>query len=540
MESRAAAHVLAEIAVLRQLRGDDDATTAACLAAARTLAQGGRAPLAAEGTDADPFVAAVLAELAATGESLALDALRESTPEGLQELLRVPGLGPAMIHRLHTGLGLDTLQELEEAVRDGRVAALPRFGPRTADRVRKAIAQLRESGAPVLLPHADAEAARLARAIEALPGVASVTIVGRVRRRHETITALRLVVGCATHPGDVAAAVAALRGVRAAHGVATRTVTLHFADATTAHVHCVSAAQATFAAWRATGSAAHVAGVTARLAERGLRVTGDELRDAHGAPVVLASEHTLYSIAGLAWIAPELREDAGEIAAAADGTLPALLEVTQLRGALHCHTSWSDGSASVAELADAALARGWAYVGVSDHSRSALNAGGLSADDVRRQHDEIDAVNARLGGRLRVLKGIEADILPCGRVDYDTAVLDRFDYVIASVHTRFGMNATQMTDRVCKALEDPHVTILGHPTGRLLLTREPFAIDVPTVLARAAALGVALELNADPHRLDLDWRWCRAAREAGALVALGPDAHSLAGLDNVRLGTDIA
>jgi DNA polymerase (family 10) len=539
MESRAAAHVFAEIATLRQLRGEDDATTAACLTVARELAAAGHAPLAARGHD-DPFVAAVLVDLVETGASAQLDHLREETPEGLQELLRVPGLGPVTLHRLHAGLGVTTLQGLEDAVRDGRVAALPRFGARTAERVRKGIAQLRATGAPVLLPHADAEATRLARAIGALPGVDRVHVAGAVRRRLETITELQLVVACAAHPAEVAAAVAALRGVTQAHGAATRTVTLHFDDATMAHVHCVPAAQAVLAAWRATGSEGHVARVVARLEAAGFRIAGDELRDAAGAAVPLADEAALYALAGLAHVAPELREDAGEVEAAARGALPALLEESQLRGVLHCHSAWSDGGATIEALARAAIARGWSYVGVSDHSRSALNAGGLSADDVLRQHEEIDAVNARFAGQLRVLKGIEADILPCGRVDYDASVLDRFDYVIASVHTRFGMNATQMTDRVCKALEDPHVTILGHPTGRLLLTREPFAIDLAVVLARAAALGVAVELNADPHRLDLDWRWCRAAKAAGAMVALGPDAHSLAGLDNVALGTSIA
>ena len=159
---------------------------------------------------------------------------------------------------------------------------------------------------------------------------------------------------------------------------------------------------------------------------------------------------------------------------------------------------------------------------------------------MQQQHEEIDAVNATFAGQFRVLKGVEADILPCGTVDFGAPLLDRFDYVIASIHTRFGMNSTQMTDRVLKAMDDPHVTIIGHPTGRLLLTREPYPIDLATILARAAQVGVAVELNADPHRLDLDWRWCRAARDAGVQVELGPDAHSIAGLDHVALGVSMA
>jgi DNA polymerase (family 10) len=216
------------------------------------------------------------------------------------------------------------------------------------------------------------------------------------------------------------------------------------------------------------------------------------------------------------------------------------VEVHDVRGVLHCHSEYSDGQATIREMADAAVARGWQYLGVTDHSQSASYAGGLTREQVRRQHDEIDALNDALGGRFRVLKGIEADILPCGRVDYDAAVLDQFDYVIGSVHSRFGMNEEQMTSRVLKALDDPHLTVLGHPTGRLLLTREPYAIDMHAVLDRAAESGVAVELNADPHRLDLDWRLCREAKEKGVTIEIGPDAHSTHGLDNMAVGVGIA
>ena len=212
-------------------------------------------------------------------------------------------------------------------------------------------------------------------------------------------------------------------------------------------------------------------------------------------------------------------------------------------GALHCHSQYSDGGATIADMAAAARARGLRYLGVSDHSQSNTYAGGLSRDAIVQQHAEIDALNARLtaeGVDFRVLKGIEADILPCGRLDYDTTFLDRFDFVIGSVHTRYGMNERQMTDRVLKALDDPHLTILGHPTGRLLLTREPYAIDLAAVIAKAGEVGVAIELNADPHRLDIDWRACKLARAAGTLVSIGPDAHSPQGLEHLEMGVAVA
>ncbi|MCC7054671.1 MAG: hypothetical protein IT355_15475 [Gemmatimonadaceae bacterium] len=542
MEARAAAHVLAEIATLRQLRGEAAEGAARFDAASRLLGTHPTRALAdviAEG-DFPPDVLDVLRELAADGDSSLLDDLREDTPEGLQEMLRVPGLGPTTIQRVHAALSIETLQELEDAVRDGRLGALPRFGPRLVERVRNGIAQLRATGAPVLLPHADAEAARLRQEVAATPGVSRVAVSGALRRRAETVTELVLVVECSGQPRDVAARLAALRGVQRVVGGGTRTVTLHLADSTAATLHCVHPAQFALALLRTTGSDAHVRAVLQRLADRRFRIADDELRDAGGALLPVPDEAAVYALAGLPCIAPELREHMGEIAAGEANALPALLQGSDLQGVLHCHSLYSDGGFGIHDLAQAAMARGWRYLGISDHSRSALNAHGMTADAVQQQHEEIDAVNAALDGRFRVLKGVEADILPCGTVDFGAPLLDRFEYVIASVHTRFGLSETQMTDRVLKAMTDPHVTIIGHPTGRLLLTREPFAIDLDAVLAEAARLGVAVELNADPHRLDLDWRWCRKARDAGVAVEIGPDAHSIAGLDHVGLGVSMA
>ncbi len=542
MDARAAAHVLSEIATLRQLRGEDAEQAGRFEAASKQLGAQPTRGLA-EVIEAVAFpddVRVVLQELLNDGDAQLLDDLREETPEGLQEMLRVPGLGPTTIQRVHAGLGIETLQELEDAVRDGRLAALPRFGPRLVERVRNGIAQLRATGAPVLLPHADAEALRLCQEIAAREGVAAVAISGVLRRRLETVNALALVVACTMQPSVVAAALTQVRGVQRVVGSGTRVISLHFADATTATLHCVHPTQFAMTMLRTTGSAEHVREVLQRLAERRYRVVDDEVRDAAGGVVPLADEAAVYALAGLPYIEPELREAMGEIAAAAAGALPALLTAGDLQGVLHCHSLYSDGGFGIRDLAAAAMARGWSYLGISDHSRSALNAHGMSAEAVQQQHDEIDAVNAALAGRFRVLKGVEADILPCGTVDFGAPLLDRFEYVIASVHTRFGMNSTQMTDRVLKAMEDPHVTIIGHPTGRLLLTREPYAIDLDAILSNAARLGVAVELNADPHRLDLHWRWCRAARAAGVQVELGPDAHSIAGLDHVALGVSMA
>jgi DNA polymerase (family 10) len=318
-------------------------------------------------------------------------------------------------------------------------------------------------------------------------------------------------------------------------------VDIHFIDGARLAFRCVSSAHFAVALWRATGSDEHVALVQTRLAERGIELFGDELRDDTGSAVTVTDEHALYRLAGLDLVPPELREAQGEIDAAARHELPLLVQAADIRGVLHCHTLYSDGKSSVREMAEGARARGWRYLGVSDHSAAAFYASGMPVEKVLSQHEEIDALNVELTPNgFRILKGIEADILADGRLDYDPETLSRFDFVIGSIHSRFGMDGAAMTERVLRALDSPFLTILAHPTGRLLLSREPYALDVEAVIEKAADVGVALELNADPHRLDLDWRHLIEAKRRGARVALGPDAHSVRGLDNVGVGVGMA
>ncbi|HYU52857.1 MAG TPA: PHP domain-containing protein, partial [Gemmatimonadaceae bacterium] len=293
------------------------------------------------------------------------------------------------------------------------------------------------------------------------------------------------------------------------------------------------------ALWRATGSSAHVEEMSVLAENRGFEIAGNALIEKGGKRVSLRSEDAFFTALDLEPIPPELREGMGEIEAAARHELPNLVTFDDLRGILHCHSEYSDGTATIEEMALAAKERGWDYIGISDHSESAFYAGGLKRDKILLQHEEIDRLNARMEG-FRILKGIEADIMADGRLDYDPQILDTFDYVIGSIHSRFSMDGEAMTKRVLAALDDPHLTVLAHPTGRLLLSREPYAIDVEAVLEKAVQVGVAVELNADPHRLDLDWRYCRQAKELGVTIAIGPDAHSTAGLDNVHFGIGMA
>jgi len=516
MDKLAVRSVLEHIAAFLELKGGNAARVRLYQNAAR--AGGGVRP------DAPSEVHAVIRDLAATGRSTMLDELREQIPPGLGEMLRIPGLGVAKVRQIHERLHIDSLAELEDAAGDGRLAALPRFGRKTAENVRKGIAALRHASEFRLLHHALDEAQGIAQALAALEGVRRVEIAGSVRRRREIIRDLDFVVVPAGDEMrealvkrlDEAPGVIELAGKEGA-------VILRFASGAVVDVFLATPNDLGLTWIRATGSAEHVAQLEARLTGNG------PWRD----------EESVYRAAGLPWIAPELREGMGEIAAAAAGRLPRLIEQRDLKGLLHCHTNYSDGTTTVAEWADACRAAGYEWMGITDHSQSSAYAGGLRAEDVARQHAEIDAVN-RGYGDFRVLKGVEADILADGSLDYGPAVLDQFDFVIASIHTRFGMTEAQMTDRVLRALDDPHTAILGHPTGRLLLARDPYAIDLERVLQRAAERGVAVEVNADPHRLDLDWRMVRRARDLGVSISLGADAHSVAGMTNVPVGLGIA
>jgi DNA polymerase (family 10) len=548
MDPRTAAHTLTQIAALLELRGENRFKSRAYQQAARSvlaLETDDIGPLVRSGeidarTGVGPATVSVLRELVETGESAYLEQLRQDTPEGLVEMLRIPGLGTAKIHQIHTGLGVETVEGLEAAARDGRLAGLPRFGEKTAEKILRGIAFLRKTDAFVLYPRAVAEGSRLLASVERHPDVERAAVAGALRRRREVVRDVDVVAACSASPAQVAASFARLPGVSEAVGAGRPSVTVRFVDGTVLDLHCVRPACFAVALWRATGSAEHVRDVQARAERLGYTLRGDELVDGHGTPIPVRDEEALYRVLGLSYVPPELREGRGEVEAAARHALPELVELEDVRGVLHCHSEYSDGQATIREMAEAAIERGWSYLGITDHSQSASYAGGLTREQVERQHAEIDELNETFGTRFRVLKGIEADILPCGRVDYDEAILDRFDYVIGSVHSRFGMNEEQMTSRVLKALEDPHLTVLGHPTGRLLLTREPYAIDMHAVIDRAAASGVAIELNADPHRLDLDWRLCREAKEKGVTIEIGPDAHSTQGLDNLAVGVGIA
>ncbi|MEO5567617.1 MAG: PHP domain-containing protein [Gemmatimonadaceae bacterium] len=545
VDPRSAAHVLARIAAYLELQGENRFKARAYETASRALRglpsddlAGAleRGELAAV-RGLGPATLAVVRDLVEHGESRYLEQLGQTTPEGLLDMLDVPGLTPPKIHAIHEALGIETLDELEDAARDGRLAALPRYGKKTADRILHGIALRRARGQQRLYYQALAEGERLRAMVEAHPDVVRAAIAGPLRRHCETVGNLDVVAACRRAPAEVAASFTRIGGVKSVSGAGS-SVEILFVDGITLRLHCTLERDYGLALLAATGVTEHVGSVVTRLIDRGYDLGGGGLEKG-GMPMPTPDEAAVYSLADLQFVDPALRENHGELAAAALRSLPSLVTDTDLRGVLHCHTVYSDGRATVAEMAQGALARGWSYIGISDHSQAAFYAGGLSEEQLATQIGEIDELNAT-GPGIRILKGIEADILADGRLDYSPELLDRLDYVIGSIHARYSMDGPAMTKRVLRALDEPHLTILAHPTGRLLLSREPYGLDVEAMLEKAAALGVAVELNADPHRLDLDWRYLLRARELGVTVAIGPDAHSVNQLDYVFGGVGMA
>ena len=471
-----------------------------------------------------PGIGEALAEkitkLHKTGTHPTLEYLREQMPAGVLDLLRIPGLGPKKAAILFTELHVSNLAELEEACRAERLRACKGLGAALEMKVLHGLKFLHKTEGLRLVNAAD-EHVRLA--CESLrtsrPELRRVLPAGALRRGCELVDSLCVVAelpeGGGRETSITAGEVRVFLSSPQHYGVR-----LLFA----------------------TGSQAHLDGLCARAASQGLRLSEKGfLLGRKGREIPCPDEATLYAALGLPFIAPELREGQGEIEQAAAGALPALLQERDIRGILHCHTQFSDGADTLAAMAEATRARGFQYFGVADHSQSAFYAGGLKDDAIRAQHKLADELNAGYGaGLFRIFKGIESDIREDGALDYPAPVLQSFDFIVASVHSRFNLDQQAQTKRIIGAVENPHTTMLGHPSGRLLLQREAYPVDLEEVLQACAKHGVVVELNAHPHRLDLDWRWHRRALELGCMLSINPDAHSSAELDVMRWGVAVA
>jgi DNA polymerase (family X) len=545
------AAALTEYGQLLELKGEPPFRTLSYQTAARAILEFGgnfNGLVAAGHADEIPGIGATLKAkietLVNTGRLPQLDALRTEVPPGLIQMLRVPGLGTKKVKALYDQLGVSTLEGLKAACEDSRVATLKGFGGKTPAKILEGLQFVMAAGRRVRIDQALAVAMILAERIREVPGVIGLSACGSLRRRQETVGNVGLLISAP----DPAAVLNSFVGQAEVMQTTERTddsaaVLLGIAVdghriEVNADVRVVSDDEFPVTLVQYTGSKRHVEKLRARAADRGMQLT-ETVLSRTGKPISIATEEDVYNELGLAFVPAELREDTGEIEAAATNALPNLIEVSDIRGVLHNHTTYSDGGATLEEMALAAKELGLEYFGVGDHSQSLRVARGLPPDMVHRQHAEIDALNNRLTG-MRIFKGCECDILEDGSLDYPDEVLRSFEYVVVSVHTLFGMTQEDMTARVCKSLSHPATTILGHATGRLLLRREGYKIDLDAVLQCAAKHGKMIEINAQPTRLDLDWTYVKKAKALGIPIVINPDAHSTGELALYPFGVDVA
>lgn len=461
-------------------------------------------------------IADIIIKLHRTGTHPSLEKLRQEVPAGVLELLSVPGLRPEKVLRLYKDLGVTSLAELEEAAKEDRIKKAKGLGSALQTKIMQNLT-IAKSGEGRL--HLHRAAALLKHAKDSLqkarPELKRLTIAGDFRRGCELVADLAIVAEAARSGSEPQAV-----------------------DSGGLQVHLTDRKHFGAALLHATGSAAHLEQLRALAEKKKMRLEQNGLHK--GRSVIASAEEDIYRALGLPFIEPELREGRGEIERALKGKLPRLVTDQDLRGIVHCHTDASDGTETLETMAKATRKRGFEYFGVADHSKSAHYAGGLSLEQIKEQHQEADRLNKKSGKDFRILKGIESDILADGALDYPDDVLESFDFVVASIHGRFKLDRKAQTERLLRAIANPYTTIIGHMTGRQLQRRPGYEIDVEKVLRSCAKYDVAVEINAHPWRLDLDWRWHQAALEYGCMMSINPDAHSIAELDHMHWGVEMA
>ncbi|WP_437275833.1 DNA polymerase/3'-5' exonuclease PolX [Sorangium sp. So ce375] len=547
MENIELARIFEEVADLLEIQDESPFRVRAYRTAARTLTalvapvaglverEGPGALTALPGIGKD--LAGKIVELLGTGELAMLKELTAKTPESLVEMMRIPSLGPKRARLLYDKLGVETVDELEQAARSGRLVGVRGFGEKLAATILDGCVKRRATAGRARLADAEAQVEPLLRHLRAAHGALAVEVAGSLRRRKETVGDVDILVS-ARHGEPVASRLMEYPDIERvlARGATKCSVVLR--SGLQIDVRIVPPESYGAALHYFTGSKAHNISIRTLGVSRGLKINeygvfrGDRR-------IAGQAEEDVFRAVGLPWIPPELREDAGEIEAARERRLPELVEVGAIRGDLHVHTTYTDGRDALAAMVGACKARGYDYVAITDHTQAIRAAGGLDASGFREQARAIEELRRTIGG-ITILHGAEVDILEDGALDLDDATLATLDYVVASVHSKLTMPEPAMTRRVLRALESPFVTALGHPTGRLLGKREPYALDIPQLARAARELGVLLEIDAQPERLDLCDIHIRLSREAGAKLVVASDAHAVGELGFMRHGIDQA
>ncbi len=471
--------------------------------------------------------------VAETGRLPLLEEVEQRVPEALSELTHIEGLGPKRVRVLYERLDIHNLYDLENALDKGRIRELPGFGPKTELNIREGLKRLRASQGRLGIGEVEGVALALERYLATLDGVGQVRIAGSFRRRRETVGDLDVLVTC--RPGvPIMDHFARFESVRSVMSRGETRSSVRLESGLQVDLRVVPESSYGAALHYFTGSKAHNIAIRKLGIGRGLKI--NEYGVFRGERRVGGrTEREVFAAVGLPFIEPELREDRGEIEAARDGNLPILVQMRDIRGDLHVHTTDTDGRSSLEAMVQAARDRGYEYLAITDHSKAVAIANGMDARRLREQLQVIDTLQQKYDD-IRILKGVEVDILEDGRLDLPDDVLAELDVTVCSIHSRFGLERSKQTERILRAMDNPHFRIFGHPSGRLLNKREPYDIDLERVIEGAAERGRFLEVNAQPWRLDLTDTACMLAKESGAMVAISTDAHSTADLDNLRLG----
>lgn len=546
MDKKQVIEILEEIGTLLELKGENPFKTRAYENAARALrgvSEDLHELVASNRLRGIKGIGEAISEkittLVTTGTLKYYEDLRRSFPPGIMELLRIPGLGPKKAKKLLDDLGVASIDDLEKACKENRVAKLEGFSAKSQQNLLDGIQQIRQFASRHLYHHAELAARPLFEAVKKHAKVIRAELAGSLRRHKETIKDIDIVASC--KEADRAAIMDFFTKQPTVQNIIAKGDTkssVLLENGVAADLRLTTDKDFPYLLHHLTGSAEHNIALRGHGQKLGIKVS--EWGLFKGEKLIRCKDETeIFAALGMSYIPPELREDMGELEAALQDKIPRLIENEDLRGVLHCHSTYSDGANSIREMVEECRRLGFEYFGICDHSMSVYYAKGLPPERVKQQHKEIDKLNAELKG-FHIFKGTECDILPDGKLDYPDNVLTSFDFVVASIHSSMNMTEAQATKRLIKAMEHPAVKIIGHPTGRLLLGREGYPINHRKVIEAAAELGVSIEINASPHRFDLDWRYCKYAAEKGVQISINPDAHEVAGVADIFYGVGIA
>lgn len=546
MDKKQVIEILEEIGTLLELKGENPFKTRAYENAARALrgvSEDLNELVASNRLRGIKGIGEAISEkittLVTTGTLKYYEELRRSFPPGIMELLRIPGLGPKKAKKLLDDLGVASIDDLEKACKENRVAKLEGFSAKSQQNLLDGIQQIRQFASRHLYHHAEQAARPLFEAVKKHAKVIRAELAGSLRRRKETIKDIDIVASC--KEADRAAIMDFFTKLPTVQSIIAKGDTkssVLLENGVAADLRLTTDKDFPYLLHHLTGSAEHNIALRGHGQKLGIKVS--EWGLFKGEKLIRCKDETeIFAALGMSYIPPELREDMGELEAALKDKIPRLIANEDLKGVLHCHSTYSDGANSIREMAEECRRLGFEYFGICDHSMSVYYAKGLPPERVKQQHKEIDKLNAELKG-FHIFKGTECDILPDGKLDYPDNVLASFDFVVASIHSSMNMTEEQATKRLIKAMEHPAVKIIGHPTGRLLLGREGYPINHRKVIEAAAELGVSIEINASPHRFDLDWRYCKYAAEKGVQISINPDAHEVAGIADIFYGVGIA